>query len=116
LTFFVQHILGMQGMPRRIPDYFPDDDFTTLNRVSTVGSMILAASTLPFLWNVWRSLRRGQVAGDDPWEAGQTLEWVTASPPSPANFDRPLPPILSNRPVWDLRHRGEAGPAVESGR
>jgi cytochrome c oxidase subunit I len=116
LTFFVQHVLGLEGMVRRVPDYLPEDGFTTLNQVSSIGAGLLSISTVPFLWNVWRSLRRGDVAGDDPWEAGQTLEWATSSPPPATNFDRPLPPILSNRPVWDLKHEGEAGVAVESGR
>jgi cytochrome c oxidase subunit 1 len=108
LTFFVQHILGLRGMVRRIPDYAPADGFTFLNRVSTVGAVILGVSTLPFLWNVWRTLRRGERIGADPWGAGQTLEWYTSSPPPAENFDRPLPEIRSNRPVWDLRHGEEA--------
>jgi len=116
LTFFVQHVLGLRGMPRRVPDYVDDDGFTFLNQVSTVGAMLLAASTLPFLWNVVVTLRRGERAGDDPWGAGQTLEWATASPPPAHNFAGPLPPIRSNRPVWDLRHEGEAGTPVEAGR
>jgi cytochrome c oxidase subunit 1 len=103
LTFFVQHILGMEGMPRRVADYLPSDGFTTLNRISSIGAYLLGASVLPFLWNVWRSLRRGEPAGDDPWE-GHTLEWATTSPPPPHNFDT-LPPIRSNRPVWDLHHQ-----------
>jgi cytochrome c oxidase subunit 1 len=105
LTFFVQHILGLDGMPRRVADYLPSDGFTTLNRVSSIGAFLLGASTLPFLWNVWRTLRGrlGAVAGDDPWGA-QTLEWATSSPPPPHNFDRPLPPIRSNRPLWDANH------------
>jgi len=103
LTFFVQHVLGLQGMPRRVADYRVVDGFTTLNRVSTVGALLLGASTLPFLWNAWRSARRGALAGPNPWD-GQTLEWVAASPPSAHNFDEPLPPIRSNRPVWDRDH------------
>jgi len=106
LTFFVQHILGLDGMPRRVASYVEADGFTTLNRISTIGAALLGASTLPFLWNVWRTLRsrdESTIAGDDPWE-GQTLEWATSSPPPPENFDRPLPPIRSNRPVWDLHH------------
>ena len=105
LTFFVQHILGLDGMPRRVADYLPDDGFTTLNRVSTVGAALLGASTLPFLWNVWRTSRGklGAVAGDDPW-GGHTLEWATSSPPPPQNFEAPLPAIRSNRPVWDANH------------
>jgi len=106
LTFFVQHILGLEGMQRRVASYLPGDGITTLNRVSTIGAFLLGASTLPFLWNVWRTLRsrdRGQVAGDNPWDA-HTLEWATTSPPPAHNFDGPLPPIRSNRPVWDRSH------------
>jgi cytochrome c oxidase subunit 1 len=113
LTFFVQHVLGLEGMPRRVADYLPDDGFTALNRVSSIGSLLLGASTLPFLWNVWGTLRGrlGAVAGNDPWGA-QTLEWYTTSPPPPHNYDE-LPPIRSERPVWDLNHRAEdeGGPA-----
>jgi cytochrome c oxidase subunit 1 len=103
LTFLVQHVLGLEGMPRRVADYYPGDGFTFLNQVSTVGSFLLGASTLPFLWNVWRSLRKGAVAGPNPWD-GHTLEWATDSPPDPHNFTRPLPPIRSNRPLWDESH------------
>ena len=91
-------------MPRRVASYLPSDDFTTLNRISSIGAFLLGASTLPFLWNVWRSLRAGEAAEADAWECGQTLEWATSSPPPPENFDGPLPPIRSNRPVWDLHH------------
>ena len=101
-TFLVQHVLGAKGMPRRVADYLPQDGFTGLNQISTIGAALLGASMFPFLWNVFRSLRHGEVAGDDPW-GGQTLEWATTSPPPPENFDE-LPPIRSNRPVWDLRH------------
>jgi cytochrome c oxidase subunit 1 len=103
LTFFVQHLLGLDGMPRRVASYLPSDGFTTLNRISTIGAALLGASTLPFLWNVWRTLRRGAPAGDNPWD-GHTLEWATSSPPPTENFDRQLPPIRSNRPVWDVNH------------
>jgi cytochrome c oxidase subunit 1 len=105
LTFFVQHILGLEGMPRRVADYLPEDGFTTLNRVSSAGAFLLGASTLPFLWNVWRTLkgRLGAEASDNPWD-GQTLEWATSSPPPAHNFTEPLPPIRSNRPVWDANH------------
>jgi cytochrome c oxidase subunit I len=116
LTFLVQHVLGLEGMPRRVADYLPEDGFTFLNRVSSIGAFLLGASTLPFLWNVWRTLRgrRGVVAGDDPW-GGHTLEWATASPPPAHNFAGPLPPIRSNRPVWDARHATVTGTEVGGG-
>jgi cytochrome c oxidase subunit 1 len=109
LTFFVQHILGLDGMPRRVASYPLINDWEVLNRISSLGAFLLGASTLPFLWNVWRTLRaKGDqavaiAAGDDPWE-GHTLEWATTSPPPPHNFTGPLPPVRSNRPVWDLHH------------
>jgi cytochrome c oxidase subunit 1 len=103
MTFLVQHVLGLEGMPRRVADYLPGDGFTGLNQISTLGAFLLGASTLPFLANVWWTLRRAPLAGDNPW-GGHTLEWATTSPPPSHNFDRPLPPIRSNRPVWDLDH------------
>jgi cytochrome c oxidase subunit 1 len=102
LTFLPQHTLGLRGMPRRIAVYAPDQHWTFLNRLSTAGAYLLGIAILPFLWNVWRSRRHGEPAGDNPWGGG-TLEWATSSPPPDHNFDA-LPPIRSQRPVWDLDH------------
>ena len=67
-TFLVQHLLGMQGMPRRYADYLPEDGFTLGNRISTAGSVMLGISMLPFLLNVWNTWRTApQVTTDDPW-------------------------------------------------
>jgi cytochrome c oxidase subunit I len=103
-TFLVQHWLGTEGMPRRYADYLPSDGFTTLNTVSTIGSFILGASMLPFVWNVWKSYRYGpQVNVDDPWGHGMSLEWATSCPPPLRNFDR-MPRIRSERPAFDLHY------------
>jgi cytochrome c oxidase subunit 1 len=102
LTFFPMHQLGLAGMPRRIADYSASAGWNDLNLVATIGGFLIAASMLPFLLNVFISLRNGPIAGDDPWEAN-TLEWATSSPPPPYNFDR-LPDIRSERPVFDARH------------
>jgi cytochrome c oxidase subunit 1 len=111
LTFFPMHMLGLQGMPRRIADYASDAGWNDWNLLASIGGFIIAASILPFIWNVFVSLRTGKAAGDDPWE-GNTLEWATSSPPPPYNFDR-LPEIRSERPVFDARHgrldHGESG-------
>jgi heme/copper-type cytochrome/quinol oxidase subunit 1 len=102
LTFFPMHQLGLAGMPRRIADYAASAGWSELNLVATIGGFTIAASMLPFFWNVLVSLRNGEPAGDDPWEAN-TLEWATSSPPPPYNFDH-LPEIRSERPVFDARH------------
>lgn len=70
--------------------------------LSSIGAFILAASILPFLLNVWVTLRKGKKVGPNPWD-GMTLEWVTESPPAEHNFEF-IPPIRSERPVWDLNH------------
>jgi len=109
LTYFPMHELGLMGMPRRIADYSPMAGWNDMNLAATIGSILVAVSVLPFLWNVFVSLRSGERVGDDPWE-GNTLEWATTSPPPPYNFDR-LPEIRSERPVFDQRH-GLTGPAA----
>jgi cytochrome c oxidase subunit 1 len=106
LAFFPMHFLGIAGMPRRIADYSPTAGWTFWNIVSTFGAFVIAISVLPFLVNVVATLINGEKVGDDPWEAN-TLEWATSSPPPPYNFDK-LPPIRSERPVFDLRHRHDA--------
>jgi cytochrome c oxidase subunit I len=106
LAFFPMHPLGISGMPRRIADYSPDAGWTFWNLVSTAGAFMIAISILPFLVNVVATLINGERVGDDPWEAN-TLEWATSSPPPPYNFDK-LPPIRSERPVFDLRHKHDA--------
>ncbi|MGH8775695.1 MAG: aa3-type cytochrome oxidase subunit I [Jiangellaceae bacterium] len=101
-TFLVQHWLGVEGMPRRYSDYLPEDGFTVLNQVSTLGAFLLGASTLPFLWNVWQARHAPKVAVDDPWGWGASLEWATSCPPPRHNFTS-LPRIRSERPAFDLK-------------
>ncbi|SCC35312.1 MULTISPECIES: cytochrome c oxidase subunit I, partial [unclassified Gordonia (in: high G+C Gram-positive bacteria)] len=104
LTFLVQHWLGAEGMPRRYADYLPSDGFTTLNIISTAGAFVLGVSTLPFLWNVFRSYRYGEVVTvDDPWGFGNSLEWATSCPPPRHNFTE-LPRIRSERPAFELHY------------
>ncbi|GAA2913957.1 cytochrome c oxidase subunit I [Streptosporangium fragile] len=103
-TFLVQHWLGAQGFPRRYADYSPIDGFTDLNMVSSVGAFLLGASTLPFLYNVWKTHKTApQVTVDDPWGFGNSLEWATSCPPPRHNFTS-LPRIRSERPAFDLKH------------
>ena len=78
-TFFVQHALGLSGMPRRIYTYSPGLGWSTYNLISTIGSFILAVGILVTVANVARSLKTGKIAGPDPWK-GNTLEWFTRLP------------------------------------
>ncbi|MFN3708295.1 cytochrome c oxidase subunit I [Microcella sp.] len=103
-TFLVHHWLGVVGMPRRYATYMVEDGFTWMNQVSTIGSMLLAASTLPFLYNVVMTARRApRVSVDDPWGFARSLEWATSCPPPRHNFTV-VPRIRSEAPAWDLHH------------
>ncbi|MEX5718830.1 aa3-type cytochrome oxidase subunit I [Geodermatophilus maliterrae] len=103
-TFLVQHWLGTEGMPRRYVDYLPTDGFTTLHVISTIGSFILGASTIPFLYNVAKSWKYGRLAlRDDPWGHGNSLEWATSSPPPRHNFTE-IPRIRSERPAFEAHY------------
>nr|WP_275588527.1 cytochrome c oxidase subunit I [Microlunatus panaciterrae] len=102
-TFLVQHWLGVEGMPRRYADYLPNEGFTVLNQVSSVGAFLLGVSMLPFLYNVWISRKSPLVNSDDPWGWGRSLEWATSSPPPRHNFAS-LPRIRSESPAFDLHH------------
>jgi cytochrome c oxidase subunit I len=105
LTFFVQHALGLSGMPRRVFTYPPNMGWSTYNLISSVGSFILGLGILLTIANVARSLRRGAVAGPDPWK-GNTLEWFTTSPPPANNFDA-IPRVRSVEPMRDIRRQVE---------
>jgi hypothetical protein len=98
LTFFPMHLLGLHGMPRRVYTYPGGMGWDGMNLLATVGAFTIAASALLFVANVWRSLRRGEAAGANPWNAG-TLEWATASPPPAANFEAP-PVVHGREPLW----------------
>ncbi|HHU10122.1 MAG TPA: cytochrome c oxidase subunit I [Intrasporangiaceae bacterium] len=109
MTFLIQHVLGIWGMPRRYADYLPEDNFQWLNQVSSVGAFLLALSTLVFLWNVIKTWQTApKVESGDPWGYGASLEWATPCPPPRHNFDR-IPIIRSERPTFDLHHP-EAAP------
>lgn len=104
ITFLVQHWLGVEGMPRRYADYLASDGFTTLNMISTAGSIVLGASTFVFFWNMYKTNKYApMVNNDDPWGWGASLEWATSCPPPRHNFVE-IPRIRSERPAFDLHH------------
>ncbi len=102
LTFVPMHFLGFLGMPRRIYTYAPDRGWDFWNLVATSGLLFQIPATLIFVWNMVHSAIKGEVAGDDPWDAW-TLEWTTTSPPPEYNFET-LPEVRSSRPLWDIKN------------
>ncbi len=101
-TFFVFHFLGLLGMPRRVFTY-PDLPYLgALNMFSTISAIVLGLSFFIFIWNIFYSLKYGEPAGNNPWNAW-TLEWLAASPPAQKNFEN-IPLVRSRRPLWDLNH------------
>src|SRR5438445_6988211 len=104
-TFLVQHSIGLEGMPRRVYEYPDTADLHVLNLISTIGSFILALGVVVTAYNLVRSLRRGVVAGPDPWK-GNTLEWFATSPPPENNFDV-VPRVRSVEPMKDIRRQVE---------
>src|ERR1700677_2512277 len=102
LTFDFMHIPGMLGMPRRIYTYEPGRGWEIWNLIVTVGVLFQIAGVLAFVGNLLRSLAKGELAGNDPWDAW-TLEWSTTSPPPDYDFAA-TPVVRSRRPLWDVKH------------
>jgi cytochrome c oxidase subunit I+III len=99
LTFFPMHILGLQGMPRRVYTYQAGLGWEGLNKLESVGAALIALSVVTMLINFAISRRSGAMAGANPWNA-DTLEWSVASPPPVYNFLH-LPVVSGLSAVWD---------------
>jgi cytochrome c oxidase subunit 1 len=102
LTFFPMHFAGMLGMPRRIYTYDAGQGWETFNMLSSIGAFLMAPAFLIFAYNFFRSKTKGEIAGDNPWDAA-TLEWSIPSPPPEYNFAQ-IPMVTSRYPLWDLTH------------
>ena len=101
LAFFPMHLLGLQGMPRRVYTYQTDVPWAGLNLFVSLSSVMLALGFLLFFIDAVRSARRGAPAGSDPWGA-PSLEWATTSPPPAYNFAR-IPVVTGQSPLWEER-------------
>ena len=114
IGFFPMHILGLAGMPRRIYTYAEGLGWGSLNLIVTLGSYLFAIGVLMFVVNVFVSLKRGQRAGDNPWD-GASLEWSTSSPPPPYNF-AVIPTVASRYPLWEGRlNQGDDHSSTQQG-
>ena len=102
LTFFLQHILGILGMPRRIYTYPNLPYWKVLNIFSSIGAIFMFVGMAIFFWNIYKTLKKPRTVVANPWDAW-TLEWSTPSPPELKNFDE-IPRVHSRRPLWDLNN------------
>jgi heme/copper-type cytochrome/quinol oxidase subunit 1 len=99
LGFFPMHILGLQGMPRRIYTYQEGLGFDSTNMIVTVGAFILGIGILISIINLLVSLSSGELAGKNPWNS-DGLEWETDSPPEPYGTVH-IPVVATRHPLWD---------------
>jgi cytochrome c oxidase subunit I len=99
VAFFPMHILGLEGMPRRVYTYPASAGWEGLNQLATLGAVTIAVSVLVFIVNVWRNRRRGEPAPANPWNASG-LEWAAPSPPPPDKVER-IPVVRSRDPLWE---------------
>ncbi|MBB6730111.1 cytochrome c oxidase subunit I [Cohnella zeiphila] len=113
LTFFVQHFLGLMGMPRRVWTYLPGQDFDTMNVISTIGAFLMGVGVIVFLINIFVTAAKPRNAKADAWEDGRSLEWSIPSPPPEYNFKQ-LPLVRNYDAWWRVKMDGQAEmPAAE---
>ncbi|MEH7076038.1 cytochrome c oxidase subunit I [Neobacillus drentensis] len=108
LTFFIQHFLGLWGMPRRVFTYLPGQGFSTSNMVSSVGALFMSLGVLVLLYNVIVTSVKNERVGNDPWGDGRTLEWSIPSPPPFYNFKQ-LPLVRGLDAYWLEKMEGKKG-------
>nr|WP_222618972.1 cytochrome c oxidase subunit I [Ornithinibacillus hominis] len=115
LTFFIQHFLGLMGMPRRYWVFLKDQGLDVGNAISTVGAFFMTFGVLVFLFNAFYSWFKEKPAPQDPWD-GRTLEWAVASPPPHYNFKQ-LPLVRGLDALWieKMEGNGKMTPAEPVG-
>lgn len=106
LTFFVQHLLGLMGMPRRVFTYLPNQGLELFNLISTIGTFFMSAGVILLVINVIYSAFKGErVTVADPWDA-RTLEWATPTPVPEYNFAQ-TPQVRSLDPLFYEKIHGD---------
>lgn len=116
LTFFIQHFLGLMGMPRRVWTYLPNQGFDAPNLISSIGAGLMGLAIIVLLFNIVSSSIKGERVGNDPWEDGRTIEWAVSSPAPFYNFKQtPLVRGLDAYWLEKMEGRNELTPAEPIG-
>ncbi|MEK4305455.1 cytochrome c oxidase subunit I [Oceanobacillus sp. FSL K6-0251] len=105
LTFFIQHFLGLMGMPRRYWVFLENQGLDTGNLISTIGAFFMSFGVIVFLINIIYTTIKGKKAPGDAWGSGRTLEWAISSPPVHYNFKQ-LPLVRGLDPLWIEKTEG----------
>ncbi len=105
LTFFIQHFLGLMGMPRRYWVFLHDQGLELGNVISSIGAFFMAVGTIVFVYNIVYTAIKEKKADADPWD-GRTLEWTVSSPPPYYNFEQ-LPLVRGLDPLWIEKTEGD---------
>jgi cytochrome c oxidase subunit I len=108
LTFFIQHFLGLMGMPRRYFTFLPGQGLEAGNMISSIGAAFMAVAVVVLLINVVKTTMSKQTVGNDPWGDGRSLEWSTPSPAPEYNFKQ-LPFVRGLDPLWIEKMDGREG-------
>ncbi len=116
LTFFVQHFLGLMGMPRRVFTFLDGQGLTTGNLISSIGALTMGVAVIVLLINVVITAVKGEAVANDPWEDGRSMEWAIPSPPPFYNFKQ-LPLVRGLDAYWleKMEGRTEMTPAEPIG-
>jgi cytochrome c oxidase subunit I len=108
LTFFIQHFLGLMGMPRRVFTFLPGQGWETGNLISSIGAFFMAAGTIVLLVNIVITTFKGKKAEADAWGDGRTLEWAVSSPAPEYNFAQ-TPLVRGLDALWVEKMEGKKG-------
>ncbi|OXS63385.1 cytochrome c oxidase subunit 1 [Bacillus sp. V-88] len=108
LTFFIQHFLGLMGMPRRVWTFLPGQGFETANLISSIGAGFMGVAVIVYIINIISTQVKGVKVSNDPWGDGRTIEWAIPSPPPFYNFKQ-TPLIRGLDAYWLEKMEGNKG-------
>ncbi|WP_019416074.1 cytochrome c oxidase subunit I [Paenisporosarcina sp. TG20] len=104
-TFFIQHFLGLLGMPRRVFTYGADQGWDLFNLISSYGAIFMAVAVVVLVANIIMTIAKNQPVGRDPWEDGRTLEWAIPQPVPFYNFKQ-TPLVRGLDTYWIEKQEG----------